>query len=251
MYDLVGQKIVVTRPAHQAQRFIDELTARGATVIPFPTIVIRFRKYPLTEAEQNVLANSSLWIFTSANAVTGSIRLGLFDTPTDADIACIGRTTASVLSSHCVEPNLVPESNGDSETLLRMLAAASTYQSITIIRGGEGRNKLSTELQKQGVNVSTLDVYARVLPEPDPETLRQLSDALPCTVCITSNQGLLNLLTLIPSDVCTGLFESDLIVNSVRGQRLAEINGFRAKIVVASPPGDQGQLAALLCCNQS
>lgn len=238
--------IVVTRPAHQATTFTDQLTKHGARVIALPTIAIEFRTSPLTVDEQSYLSNSDLWIFTSANAATGASRCGMFTYLNHARIACIGHATADALRRHGVEPDLVPEKNVTSEGLLNYLSDKDDFTSTTIVQGSMGRDLLRQALVTQGKHVAMIDVYQRTLPVPDMPTLAKVLDALPCTISISSNQGLKHLWQLIPLSHHEALMRSALVVNSVRCRDLAITLGHTGCIDIASPPGDTGQLTALL-----
>ncbi len=237
--------VIVTRPAHQSKPFIDQLKKCGANVVALPTIDIRFRDSALSNSEQQQLDHSSLWIFTSANAVAGAAGLGVFDKSHTAVIACIGQATATALHGHGVTADLVPGQNTNSEGLLSLLEKQVDLNCVVILRGGEGRDKLRQELSDSGRKVYLIDVYERREPALPATTVRQSLNSLPCTISVTSNQGLLNLLALIPADHHEALFQCGLVVNSQRCESLARELGFRQRIAVADPPGDHGQLLAV------
>jgi uroporphyrinogen-III synthase len=234
------QTVLVTRPAHQATQFSKKLAALGATVINLPAIDIVFRSAPLDPAERQQLESSTLWIFTSANAVSGAIKLGAVPKKS-ATIAAIGRATARSLKQHGIAAQLVP-SEHNSEGLLTLLQDQNENHRVTIVRGGLGRETLQQGLEHLGHTVNTLDVYQRLLPAVDPDTLQNAIDALPCTISITSNLGLEHLRQIIPDAHHPRLFQSLLIVNSSRCTDLAVRLGFSGTVRVASPPGDEGQL---------
>lgn len=245
MNSLEHKTIIVTRPAHQAPPFIRQLREQGATVIKLPTINILFRQHAITEQEQNFLNESSLWIFTSVNAVSGANQLGAITEKFQAKIACIGLSTAAALKNLGIEPDYVPDKNSNSEGLLSLLDGVDTPV-VAIIQGGVGRDTLRQELTRRGSTVHGLDVYQRHLPEHQPILLNTALEALPCTISITSNQGLVNLMELVPISYRERLFKSDLVVNSSRCAVFARELSFLGKVEVADPPGNQGQLHALL-----
>lgn len=245
MNSLEHQTVIVTRPAHQALPFISKLREMGATVIGLPTIDIQFRQQAISEHEKQFLSNSSLWIFTSVNAVCGAGQLGTITEKFQAKVACIGLSTAAALQKLGIEPDYIPKTNSNSEGLLTLLDGEHT-PIVTIIRGGDGRDTLRQGLTSRGNTVHVLDVYRRHLPAHGPTLLHSALEALPCTICITSNQGLLNLKKLIPVSYRETLFKSDLVVNSSRCATFARELGFLGKVEVADTPGDQGQLDTLL-----
>lgn len=237
--------VIVTRPSHQAAAFIDHLQKSGSKVVALPTIEIRFRETPLGSREKQQLIESSLWILTSANAAIGAARLGVFKQPHSAFIACIGQATAAKLKEHGITADLVPGQNTNSEGLLSQLEKYADLSTVVILQGGEGRDKLRTELSNSGRTVCPLNVYQRERPALPTSTIDQSVKSLPCTISITSNQGLLNLLSIIPGEYHEDLFQSSLIVNSRRCESLARELGFSGTIAVATPPGNKGQLLAI------
>src|SRR5439155_1339778 len=67
---LFGRRIVVTRPRAQAGALADQLEAKGAEVIPFPTIAIAPPSDPVPLERAVAAAGGYDWIvFTSANGV--------------------------------------------------------------------------------------------------------------------------------------------------------------------------------------
>src|SRR5439155_1130636 len=67
---LFGRRIVVTRPRAQAGALAAQLEAKGAEVIPFPTIAIAPPSAPVPRGRSVASAAGSDWIvFTSANGV--------------------------------------------------------------------------------------------------------------------------------------------------------------------------------------
>ena len=112
---LAGQRVVVTRPPHQAPELADRLRALGATPVLFPTITIR----PMADSSQLDEAIRRLgqydWvIFTSVNGVAiffeRMAALGL-----EADIfegvraGAIGPATGEALAENGVAPDYIPD----------------------------------------------------------------------------------------------------------------------------------------------
>ncbi len=240
------RSVIVTRPAHQASGFAARIAALDLKPILFPTIDIQLRKTTLKVTESSVLINSGLWIFTSTNAVAGAIQCGVFRYRQQHKVACIGSATNAALQQAGIAPDFVPDISGTSENLIAYLEQAGMPEgAVTIVRGDGGRDLLKTSLQNSGHRVDYLDVYRRALPVVDADVLQQTIAALPCMISVTSNQGLDNLLQLIPENAHAQLFASRLIVNSERGAITARTCGFNNTIEVAQPPGDSGQLATL------
>lgn len=65
---LSGVRVLVTRPAHQADALCRLIEAEGGTAIRLPLLTIEPRAN-LAEAQKLLAAGHDLWIFTSVNAV--------------------------------------------------------------------------------------------------------------------------------------------------------------------------------------
>jgi uroporphyrinogen-III synthase len=238
--------VIVTRPAHQTAAFVKKLSALDVTPVLFPAIAIRLRSDCLSELESNALQRSKMCIFTSTNAVEGAKACGALNSLKLQKIACIGSTTATALQPYGIVPDYVPPKNGSSEDLLSYLDKSGIPDGmVTIISGDGGRGVLKTALQQQGHEVHYLRVYKRQLPAVRDSIRDHTVSLLPCIISVTSNEGLENLLQLIPPSAHPALFDSPLVVNSDRCASLAVERGFSQHIAIARPPGDQGQIEAL------
>ena len=251
--DLHDLRVLVTRPSHQAQAFINKLQSAGAQTTEFPCIDIHY-KQSLSDQDIDRALNSDLLIFTSPNAVTGAIHCQLFNNPrftneeTSAPVlAAIGQTTRNSLHNHQLRVSFAPAENTDSEGFIEQFNdAIKPGSNITIVRGRHGRNVLKQKLESLGANVSYLCVYDQVLPPVNETDARNiLLAALPCVISITSDMSLENLLQLSPLDIHGQILASPLVVNSQRCAQLAKQKGFTGPIVVATPPGDYGQFQVL------
>lgn len=244
---LANTRVLVTRPAHQARAFCEQIAQEGGEVIAFPSVEIQF--LPLSST-QVVEAQRCDWlIFTSANAVAGfqaSIGQG-------TQIAAIGKATAKALADRNWPVSLEPQAPYNSESLLVQLTPLHLKrQHIGIIKGAGGRALLKQQLSEEGAHCVDLCVYERKLPLYRPDHLDVLfSRGEPDIVSTTSNEGLGNLLQLVGTRRAKWLLDMPLVVNSQRGFDYARQLGFKQRIYVANPTGDQGQLQALRIWAQS
>jgi len=241
---LRGISVLITRPAHQSARFRRLLLGAGAQVRELPSISIEFG------AEQGgdyCYIPETAYIFTSANAVTACSQVcRQWPFPKDAEIFAIGPTTAAALRSHGLEPTIPAASASDSETLLQLLPASyPPGKQFIIVRGNSGRELLYQTLQQRGAQVSYWQVYQRKMPNYPAATVGLATENLD-VISVSSDEGLQNLIAMLPTDVADCVFSRKLVVNSQRCADLARTIGFRETIVVASPAGDFGQLQALL-----
>ena len=238
-------RVLVTRPQHQAQRFIDEIERLGGTAFHLPTIEIAFNE------SAPELISADLIIFTSVNAVTGA-RLNKrnnLDMANARLIAAIGTATTSALLEAGIKKVLSPARNGNSEALLNLLGPyIFPRMKIVIVRGDSGRDTLRDGLRKLDAQVRYEQVYQRKLPIRSiaAESASDLwQRANPHIIAISSDLGLANLISLLPAHCHTQLFFCPLVVNSKRCEIKARSAGFTAEIAVADPPGDAGQIDQL------
>ncbi len=190
-YPLYGQRVLVTRPAHQAAEFMTALRALGAEPIAFPTIEIVPVEdtRPLDEAikrigeeterrrdeevRRRVAASSPPrsydWlVLTSANGVaTFWERLenaGLDSRYLAAiRIAAIGPATAAALRQRTIIPDLVPEVYTAEGVLAAFDALGSVAgQRFLLARADIARRALAEGLRARGAEVDEIASYRTV-----------------------------------------------------------------------------------------
>jgi uroporphyrinogen III methyltransferase/synthase len=177
---LLGQRVLVTRPAHQSADFIAALRALGADPISFPTIEIKpaadttaldeairklgdWRNYQLSIINYQLPYN---WlVLTSANGVAafwdGLARAGL-DSRCLAPlkIAAIGPATAESLKRRGITPDLIPgvyTAEGILDAFDRLGPAAG--QRFLLARADIARKTLADGLQARGALVEEIATY--------------------------------------------------------------------------------------------
>jgi uroporphyrinogen-III synthase len=173
-HPLAGQRVLVTRPAHQAVDFSAALQALGAEPISFPTIEIVPIEdtRPLDEAIQRINASSPPYydwlVLTSANGVAAfweRLESARLDSRCLASvrIAAIGPATAAALRQRTIIPDLVPE----VYTAEGILAAFDELGSITgqrflLARADIARRALAKGLVERGAQVDEIAAYHTV-----------------------------------------------------------------------------------------
>lgn len=163
---LFGERVLVTRPAHQAAGMVRRLEDLGAVVYRMPMLDIREPAdfAPLDRAIEELRRREWNWlVFTSANGVHGIIRrvraLG-YDLRTfgGAKFAAIGPSTADALRSFHLEADVVPAVEYNSEGLAAALAPLVANQRVLLSRANRGRDLLRAELAKVA-HVEQIAVY--------------------------------------------------------------------------------------------
>ena len=187
-YPLLGRRVLVTRPLHQAANFMASLRELGAEPIAFPTIKILPAEdsAPLDDAlrqicKQTKLATRQLnnrsgqveksydWlVLTSANgveAVWNRMKALSIDSRCLASvcIAAIGPATAAVLQRYSITPDLMP----DEYTAEGVLAAFDHHgeiagQRFLLARADIARKTLAEGLAARGAHITEIPAYRTV-----------------------------------------------------------------------------------------
>jgi uroporphyrinogen III methyltransferase/synthase len=160
---LFGQRIVITRPADEADRSASALEALGAEVLVAPTVEIRPLDDfgPLDDALGR-LAEFDWLVFTSGNGVRHFFdRLEALGRDLRAvgllKLAAIGPATAEALARYRLKADLVPESFR-SEALADALRDRVAGRRVLLARADRGRVVLKDELERVA-HVEQVPVY--------------------------------------------------------------------------------------------
>ncbi|MFO8025079.1 uroporphyrinogen-III synthase [Thiohalophilus sp.] len=248
--DLAGLRVVITRPPHQSADLQHQLEQAGARPLLFPLLAIDRPANP-SAAQQALtrLQDYDLLIFISPNAVQHALALLPDGLPNNLTLACVGRGTARALQEQGGRsPDLMPQQGHDSEALLALpdLQAEQIHgKSVLIVRGEGGREKLATSLRARDAQVEYAEVYRRLKPANDPETLLgPLRRGEIDIISLSSSEALTNLLEIGQNEQEI-LQHTPLVVFHQRIADAARQRGFSGPILVCEQPGDQGLLDTL------
>lgn len=195
---LAGFSVLVTRPPNRAQELIDAIENAGGSAVLFPAIEI----VPMSAAqiEQQMAGQTAvdIAVFVSRNAVEFGYRY-----VNAARVAAVGPSTADALRAAGAESVIEPDDGFDSESLLEHDALLNIDgKSICIVRGGDGRELLATELRRRGARVNYLSVYERCLPEISEQDSKRVEAAWRegqlGAITVMSVATLRNLVKLLP-----------------------------------------------------
>lgn len=166
---LVGLRVLVTRPRHQALPFMRQLELLGA--VPFLLSAIEFQPPtdgdPADAAIRRLREGDHDWVvFTSANGVTAFLqRLTALDFDARAfgraKIAAIGPATAAALAEYHLVADLTPAADLSSEHLAARLVEPCRGKRVLIAQAEEGRVFLRDRL-REVATVDTVAVYRQV-----------------------------------------------------------------------------------------
>ncbi len=240
---LNGNKILVTRPAHQSEHLCELITAKGGQPLRLPVIDI------VAMDDKSVLINClaqlnglDIAIFISVNAVEKTLPtlLAKYDLPSQLQIISVGKCTADTLKAWGLNA-ICAASPFNSEAVLEMPQLQMIQgKKIVIFRGEGGRELLAKTLRQRGAQVDYVNVYRRI----QPSTPAWLSTTKVDIITITSVKGLQNLFAM--SEGQTWHKQIPLVVMSERIRTEALKLGVQAPIFVASAASDEGLLAAII-----
>jgi uroporphyrinogen-III synthase len=248
---LTGKRIVVTRPAEQAERLAREIEARGGHAVRFPVLAIfdADDPRPLQEAAARI-DEFDCAVFVSPNAAEKALAAITAHRPWPGHVAAaaMGETSARTIARFGVTRIVTPQGGRfDSEALLarpEFATGAMRGKHVAIFRGDAGRELLGETLEARGARVERIPCYRRGRPDLDAGPLREsLRRGTIDAVTVTSSEGLRNLAAMVGAADEAALKRVPLFVAHQRIAEEARRLGFAEAIVTA--PGDAGLLAGL------
>jgi uroporphyrinogen-III synthase len=251
---LNGARVLVTRPAHQAENLSGLIQGRGGEAVRFPVLDIVARDN--IEEVQYALKNLDKFqwvVFISPNAVNFALKAnnGKIDRLKTVRFAAVGRATAQALEAAGLAVDVVPEQGYTSEALLAMPQMQQVKgQACLIVRGEGGREELANTLRSRGAVVQYLEVYKRTIPSIDSSQVVQLlAQHRLDVITATSGEALQNLLIMLGENNHQLLLPIPIVVVSDRIRQLAAGMGFK-RIAVTENPADTAILETVtIVCN--
>jgi len=246
---LAGRRIVVTRPAAQAQHLAGLITAAGGEVVLFPVLTISDIADPAPLAAIAAqLEEYDLAVFVSPNAVDRALPTILAGRswPEHTLVATVGKGSERALARFGLTRVIAPRLRFDSEALLELPELQKmTGKRVVIFRGDGGRELLGETLAARGASVAYMSCYRRGKPEGDaaPLLARWASGELDA-LTITSSEGLRNLCAMLAGAGRESLARTPLFVPHSR--IVQEAGKLGLERVIATPPGDEGLVAGLI-----
>jgi uroporphyrinogen-III synthase len=247
---LAGIRVLVTRPAAQAQRLAELIEQAGGEAIRFPALeIVPPRDMTALNRVLADIAHFDLAIFISPNAVVHGLapRKAHGGMPPRMAIAAIGRGTAKALAEAGVGNVILPATGSDSEALLALPQLNDVAgKRIVIFRGEGGRELLGDTLRARGAEVVYAECYRRVRPATDaaPLAARLAAGGLDI-VTVTSIQTLNNLHGMLDLPSRGRLRRLPIAVVGNRQAAACRALGWAREPIVAHDASDEAILAAL------
>ena len=202
-------RILVTRPAAQAEEWVAELTRAGLDAVVLPLIEIAAPPDPAAVRQAWIeLPSHQLIFFVSPNAVEWffSARPEHMAWPPGLQVGSPGPGTSAVLRRCGVPTHLIVEPPAtapqfDSEALWDVLQAQRwAHASVLVVRGDGGRDWLADQLRSAGASVRFVSAYRRVAPVLSSHSAAVLQAALAAPQAhvwfFSSSEAVTNLLHL-------------------------------------------------------
>lgn len=167
-------RLLITRPQHAAERFLDELNARG---LPVAGAVISPAVRIQPVGDMISAHGSVVTIFTSASAVQRAEPLR------GATAFCVGERTAEVARQKGFVVDLVEDT---AKALISSILEASPTLPLVHLRGVHTREDLATSLRIGGLEFSEKIVYDQQAQEPIAEAQTLLTSAHPIVLPLFS-----------------------------------------------------------------
>ncbi len=184
---LVGKRIVVTRPADQAESFCAELEALGAEAIRLPVIRTECLNDPgLLDQALRTLNNYDWVVFTSVNGVRHALERLEGPFPETVKVAAIGPATEKALEDRGVRCAFVPEEYVAEHIASGLTAVRGAH--ILLLRAVTARKALGEQLRCRGAYVEEVPAYRTVAVRPSLNRLRAAVDAITFTSSSTAQE---------------------------------------------------------------
>lgn len=179
---LFGKRVLITRPAHQADDFATRLWEAGAEPVLAPTIALGPPDDPAAARDAVARVREYDWaVFTSRNGVDAFFDV-LSELGRDArafgdvKIAAIGPKTAEALAARGIRVDLVPPTFVNEAVAAELLTRTAPGDRILIYRAQEAREVLPDTLREHGRNADVVAAYATGFVE-DPQLAAKTAHA--------------------------------------------------------------------------
>jgi uroporphyrinogen-III synthase len=246
----VNKRVLVTRPAGQADRLCSLIEAAGGEALRLPALEIHeLEDTSQLESLVAALETFQLAVFVSVNAVQMGMPFILDRRPWPAGVklAAVGPTSTRAIEHYGLSVDYVPEHEFSSEGLLALDSLQDMHgKRVVIFRGKGGRSKLYDSLTARGARVEYAEVYQRTCPVIEFQTMLDLlRQGNLDVITVASNESLQNLFHMAGPQGQPLLREKLLLVPGQRQLVLAEQLGFTKKPIVADNASDEAFIDAL------
>ena len=169
--NLIGKRVVITRPRKQAEEFAVALIAEGARPIFFPVIeIIPPEDFSAFDVALQSLEQFDWLILTSVHGAEAFFKrlqaLNIKQIPTGLLVAAVGSKTAQYLSEHSIFVDYMPDEY-IPESMLPGLGKDIRGKRFLFPQSNLARTGLADEIRSAGGIVTEVVAYWTVANEPD------------------------------------------------------------------------------------
>ncbi|MBT8117687.1 MAG: uroporphyrinogen-III synthase [Gammaproteobacteria bacterium] len=244
-----GLRVLVTRPAGQAQALCELIEAAGARAIHLPAIeILPAQDASAVSEATDTLDQYDLAVFISTNAVNTGLAsiLRQRSWPAGVALATVGPASQQAVEAMGLAVDLVPERNYSSEGLLALEALQDMHgKRVVIFRGNGGRDTLHDTLRARGASVDYVEVYRRACPQDGSRLQSLLQQGGLDIITATSNETLQNLFDMAGPGYQPLLRNIPLVLAGKRQADLAARLGFTQGAVIAGHASAASMAAAV------
>ena len=244
--ELVGLRVLVTRPASQAGHLVKLVETAGGTAVRFPVVeVVPTADTTRLNRAAKRFSAFDIAIFVSANAAryaAPQIAAHTSDTSGLPLIAALGDGTARALATHNLVASLLPIGRYGADGLLATAALSRVVGlRIVIFAGDKGRPTLAETLAARGADVEVVECYRVVSSavEPGP-LLDEWCNQGMGIVTVTSVRIAENLYQRLAANGRSLLLRAPLVAISERVARACWQLGWQQTPLVAEQANDVG-----------
>lgn len=245
---LAGKRVLVTRPAAQANGLIEAVESRGGIAIACPAVAIEpLPENPVNKQKIIDFDQYDGVIVVSRNAA--QMALDWLDQywpqlPAHQQWFVVGEGTARCLRAAGIEP-LVPAAGFNSEALLEFDELQQLQQRRFLIFKGEGgRELLTQQLTRRGATVDWLELYQRVTVNYTEQQLAELFANGNPDALVATSAGILSAMDSQLANALPKRHELPLVVVSERIAEHAKQLGYR-HVLTSPSPADESIVTTL------
>jgi uroporphyrinogen-III synthase len=228
--------ILITRPEPQAGQLAQLCADAGLQPLISPAFSFESMTPDLGPGDiWRTSHERHLAIFTSPRSVRYGLKWVGVENLKDVTTAAVGPATARMLSELGLAPGIVPDDGYTSEALLAQPILADRPGEALIFAAPGGRQALLKGLTEKGWQVRVLEVYRRIMLQPDPQLAATLETAEAPISIWTSASALLFFSEVLSSAAWCKLLNQPMLVISERLAAIARSTGAQDVFVTDGP----------------
>ncbi len=240
-------RLLLTKPAHQADSLLDALAGHNISATNLPTIDILPPSDPAPlDTAINHITHYHCCIINSANAISPRLANGL--KKSTSLIAAIGPATAKALSDQgiCVDLIASPPSSEGLLSAPQLNPTIIAQQRIAIFCGENPKSLLKETLQQRQAIVNEIFCYRRQCAAPSDDAIAAIIEQPISHLVCASRDSLQNLCHILSEKHSAWMLGKALIVINDDMRRMAEEQGWQAQqITVAANATNSAIIKAL------